>query len=69
MSTSKDKMPLPGDEVLYVEYPPKERQMAWIHFVSGKSVEVRIWCDEVDPETGLLPADNPPDPNIPKAEQ
>ncbi len=68
VSISKDRMPLPGDEVLYVAYPPSMPDRAWVHFTNGKFVEVPIWVEDRDPVTGLIPV-RPPDPNIPKKEQ
>ena len=49
MSITRDQLPNPGDEVLCVVSDPNMPDMAWIEFMSGKRVEVRVWVEK--PET------------------
>jgi len=46
MSSTRDQLPFPGDEVECTVRDEKNTPgLAWIYFTSGKRVEVRLWCE------------------------
>lgn len=51
MSSTRDQLPFPGDEVECTVRDEKNTPgLAWIHFTSGKRVEVRLWNEAENKE-------------------